>query len=81
MKLKVFDQSKAVVPEKEIFLKLVQESETTVALRMCDALGREVPDSNLLRVYELDGLLRVHRAYSPNGNFAAKDITNTTYIS
>ena len=81
MKLKVFDQSKAVVPEKEIFLKLVQESETTVALCMCDALGREVPNPNLLRVFERDGLLEVERAFSPNRSYARRCSSDCTYIS
>lgn len=81
MKLKVFDQSKAVVPEKEIFLKLVQESETTVALRMCDALGREVQSPNLVRVIERDGLLEVARALSPNRDYARRCSPGYTYIS
>lgn len=81
MKLKVFNQSKAVVPEKEIFLKLVQESSSTIALRMCDALGKEVQSPNLLRVVERDGLLEVARALTPNRDYARRCPLGCTYLS
>lgn len=81
MKLKVFDQSQAAVPEKEIFLKLVQENSSTIALRMCDAYGNDVQAPNLVRVVDRDGLLEVVRSTTPNTKYARRCSSGYTYVS